>query len=435
VGAARKEWTVTASASVEHYNTNPELARAYAEKLGWSVTNLAHATKVPRGGTHGWKDGTSSVEEIEARWAEHPTDDPAIVPCLSDLVVTDFDRRNGGYGVKQKIEAVFGPEIFNTAKVSTHDGEHFYWDVSGGTRGLEREIDKIAGLDLRGPMEWMPKGYVVAPRAGHPDADQSFSYEWATGLPWDFQPKPFPIELAGFLAGYAANQPHIQPRSEKARTEAKRERSVEDESEYLDANEVWARQVCDLLGIPFAPGKAFHSPLREDRHASCSIVRGRDGGFRYHDFAEGKNYYYGLPQVYGGWLLDLGHPLPQLGPVEYRLWQSRASLHTGWADEPAPIAMPPLPPHAPGAVPIVAEAFRQALRCHALYRGGVVPIPFSYSFAARWCGVTEAQAEAAVRWLVRGGLLVKTGESKPKRGRVMGLWLPSNYAQESLVAK
>jgi hypothetical protein len=114
--------------------------------------------------------------------------------------------------------------------------------------------------------------------------------------------------------------------------------------------------------------------------------------------------------------LAFGHALRLRGP-SVATWQLRLLVEAGLL-EPYPVPARPLPLAALPAVRHVYEGFLLLLACK-WWHTPEAPSPFSWCFAAAWCGLGERQVVEAMQWLLAQGLLRQVG-----RHRNMALFLP-----------
>ena len=57
----------------------------------------------------------------------------------------------------------------------------------------------------------------------------------------------------------------------------------------------------------------------------------------------------------------------------------------------------------------VYKGFILLLRVREAYKPGNLPAPYSYRFAARWCGMKKEATGAAIKWLFKHGYLTSNG--------------------------
>jgi hypothetical protein len=110
------------------------------------------------------------------------------------------------------------------------------------------------------------------------------------------------------------------------------------------------------------------------------------------------------------------------GP-EITAWQLRLLICAGVL-LPHPVHMRILPRDAPRLAKRLYGGFRELLQCKWLHTPGV-PAPFTWRFAAAWCGMkSSGYMQEAMTWLLRERYLRFVGMHRPKRGRPMALYLP-----------
>ncbi len=192
--------------------SNLDYALNYAAEFGWAVFPCHSIT--PDGfctcgnaackseGKHpatpnGSKDATHIADQIEA-WFDQGTDEWNIgvaTGAISNLVVVDVDQGKGA-DVNDLLISGIDQTIFNTPKVKTGAGLHFYYKLPAGVtvKNSASRLGKF--IDVRGD-----GGYVIAPPSKHisgknyellnPDNDQilEFPKQWLDKLA---QPLPTP---------------------------------------------------------------------------------------------------------------------------------------------------------------------------------------------------------------------------------------------------
>jgi hypothetical protein len=113
----------------------------------------------------------------------------------------------------------------------------------------------------------------------------------------------------------------------------------------------------------------------------------------------------------------------QLQGPEITAWQLRLLIAAGVL-LPYPVTMPSLPREAPRLAKRLYEGYRELLQCKWLHTPGE-PSPFTWRFAAAWCGMrSSGYMSEAMRWLLGHGYLQHVGFHQPKHGRKMALFLP-----------
>lgn len=147
-------------------------ALSYAAR-GWAVFPLPPGSKEPYPGSRGWKDATTDAVKIYDWWTEASDANIGIWTGGSNLVVLDFDWRNGGDVAWDD----WGKDL-DTLTADTPGGKHCYF--------TPRNDDKLhatiaTGVDIRSGGK-----YVIAP-SSHTYGD----YKWVNGT----IPNPLPEDL------------------------------------------------------------------------------------------------------------------------------------------------------------------------------------------------------------------------------------------------
>jgi hypothetical protein len=142
-----------------------------------------------------------------------------------------------------------------------------------------------------------------------------------------------------------------------------------------------------------------HGP---DRHPSASLVRGGDGVWRYFDWHHKlSDPVLTLAEVHCAVVSRAVRRLPAPSQAQ---WYRRLFYDAGM------LAVSIEPPSLRGdsaEAHGVAKGFALLLALRDLRDGG--PAPFTWDFAAAWCGMGRRQAGDGIRQLVRGGVLVEAG--------------------------
>jgi hypothetical protein len=178
--------------------TNPSLQHAleYAER-GWPVfpvhtirdgrcscgdQGCAHPGKHPVGllVPHGFKDATTSEEQIRAWFAGADYNIGIPTGRVSDFVVLDVDPRHGGNRSLQQLELPLTMEA-----LSGGGGRHLYYRYPDSPVGTRAGI--APGLDVCGD-----GGFIIAPPSRHVSGG---IYTWETGC------GPDEVPLAPFRVG------------------------------------------------------------------------------------------------------------------------------------------------------------------------------------------------------------------------------------------
>jgi bifunctional DNA primase/polymerase-like protein len=174
-----------------------------------------------------------------------------------------------------------------------------------------------------------------------------------------------------------------------------------------------------VLGIPTARvGQGFLCllPDHAETHPSASLHWDpKTGALMYRDWhARSGIEWYTLPDVRASLACD--HAVRLRGP-SVATWQLRLLVEARIL-EPYSVPARPLPPEVRSAIRRVYEGFRFLLACK-WWHTPEAPTPFSWRFAATWCGLGERHVGDAMHWLLAQGFLRQVG----KHGRT-ALFLP-----------
>lgn len=172
-------------------------------------------------------------------------------------------------------------------------------------------------------------------------------------------------------------------------------------------------QVCPVLQISGAArgrGCSFRCvlPGHSEQHPSAALWTDDSGRAVYGDFhLRSGAAWFPLPTVYAAQVS--GQVRTTLDGHELAVWTVRLLAAGGVIVLPqVPLLTRLLPPDAPATVRKAAEGFDLLRRCRAPH-DGTAPAPFSWRFAAAWCGISERLAGAAIRQLIHTGLLRPAG--------------------------
>jgi hypothetical protein len=154
-------------------------------------------------------------------------------------------------------------------------------------------------------------------------------------------------------------------------------------------------------------GKAFRCPLPScpDNHPSVALWKSEIGngiiGLRHF---HGDPSFLLLPEVYAA---CVSGEVRRLQSGEVAVWWLRALVETGLIELP-PINAPVLSADAPPSARKLYDGFVRLLRIRELYKAGQTSAPFSWRFAASWCGIGSlATVQTAMAWLLANGCLRK----------------------------
>jgi hypothetical protein len=149
-----------------------DAALSYAAR-GWKVFPLQVGGKFPlipkSEGGRGFLDATTDETTIRAWWEREPQANVGIATGPdSNLVVLDFDSKNGGLVSQDSLEREYG--YFETLGVATGGGGiHYYYSYPPGFV-VRNKQGLFPGTDIRGS-----GGYVCAPPSIH---ESGTSYRW-----------------------------------------------------------------------------------------------------------------------------------------------------------------------------------------------------------------------------------------------------------------
>jgi hypothetical protein len=167
-----------------------------------------------------------------------------------------------------------------------------------------------------------------------------------------------------------------------------------------------------VLGVPTARvGQGFLCilPKHDERHPSASLHWDpKTGALQYRDWhAHSGAEWYTLPDVRAS--LACGHAMRLRGP-SVATWQLRLLVEAGIL-EPYPVPARPLPPEVRPAICKAYDGFLFLLACK-WWHTPQAPTPFTWRFAAAWCGLGERHAGEAMQWLLAHGFLRQVGKHR-----------------------
>ncbi|MCL6596696.1 MAG: bifunctional DNA primase/polymerase [Firmicutes bacterium] len=153
-------------------------------------------------------------------------------------------------------------------------------------------------------------------------------------------------------------------------------------------------------------GQAFCCPIpgHDERRPSMALYQQPDGAILCHDFhARDGVEWLAVPDVFAS--VVTGKP-QRLTPGERAVWHLRAAAEAKIVQPPT-VAAAPLPADAPDSVRAYYQGFLRLLALRALYDGTQTAAPFSWRFAAGWCGIGSPNTvQKAAAWLLARGYLV-----------------------------
>jgi len=385
---------------------------------GFNVLPIISSRKCPpaKVSWHEWRSARQTLDEIRRLREAFQTHDVAIIlGRVSSLV--DLDVDNGEVG-EQSLQALGRPILPTTAFTSPGDPRK---QKKPGRHLLYRHHDPLPTQRLGTRLELRADGsYTIVP--------PSVGRVWMLGLE---HLADLPEAWTRPLAGRRVNPLPLHPRSQVGQVPPQSvllaSVSVLLATEGLKAVEAAADflpRVAFLLGVSPDLGRGFRCPLPghgPDKRPSATLLRAEDGTIKLHDWHRKDGLeFFSLAEVLAA---QRSGRVRSLNGPELATWKLRLLVEAGLVD-PIHVDMPPLPPEASPITHRVLAAFCYLLSCKWLYTAGV-PSPFTWKFAAGWCGVPERQAGEAIRELLRLGALRRVGTWK----RTTSLYLPGGVAQ------
>jgi Bifunctional DNA primase/polymerase, N-terminal len=167
----------------------------------------------------------------------------------------------------------------------------------------------------------------------------------------------------------------------------------------------------DLLSIPAVPlGKHFRCvlPGHRELHPSAALILDGRGRVVYHDFhhRDGREFYT-LADVFAS--QTAGTAIASRGP-RLAIWKLRLLNTLGYIESADVDLMTSAPPLSPTARRVLT-GFNLLLRVRWASAYGE-PAPFTWRFAAHWCGMSQKEAGAGLQELRRLGVIVKIRTEK-----------------------
>jgi hypothetical protein len=158
-------------------------------------------------------------------------------------------------------------------------------------------------------------------------------------------------------------------------------------------------------------------PGHDEAHPSASLHWDpKTGALQYRDWHVRSGIeWYTLPDVRAS--LAYGRAVRLCGP-SVATWQLRLLVEAHIL-APYPVSACPLPAAVRPAIRMVYEGFLLLLGCK-WWHTPQAPTPFSWRFAAAWCGLGERHVGEGMRWLLAHGFIRQVG-----RHDKMALFLPS----------
>ena len=380
--------------------------------LGWSLLPLntaskhPHSTLLPRDetGKPTWKPLTfrpASRPEVRDWFDQDPECNIGVLTGAASggLVVADFDRR--------------APALQITPMVETARGLHAYYRSQ-----LAAKTRRFAWGELRGD-----GSYVVAPPSIHPDGHL---YRWFDGLaPWDAELRALPtyerwlsqrgnapaevsqqiFESAGYGGDSLSEARKIVScfGGHPAQDATGRTRLLQ-----LASSPEVALQVARFCGCNvdrLEQNMLCPLPGHDERHPSAALWHAPGKPVRLHCF-HGDEWWY-LPDLFAA--VTTGKP-ETLSKGVRAAWWLRA-LHESGIVVASRLPCPQIPREAPALARKVYEGFCYLLQLRKLYDGHQRATPFSWRFAAHWCGIgSPSSVQQAMQWLLGRRYLLKVTE-------------------------
>jgi hypothetical protein len=351
------------------------------------------------------------------------------------LAVLDVDGDEGTQSLQRL------PELPDTPTVLTQRGFHkYFW----ADEPIATRIKVLPGLDLLGN-DWQ----VLAPSSIH--LNQMHTYTWAPGkrltdldrakLPAYFYDIAQPSHpLASTLPDTADCIGNLGASNQKSRLLALSGRLLAPRftPTTLDTYGGWPEiltysevnlQCARYLGLLSVDvGRRFpcvlpgHSDTRTSARLYWNVKSPvASMTLKYCDnHYESGEFWYSLADVFAS--RNYGEAVRLKGP-ETTVWQLRLFIAAGVL-LPYPVVARILPPDVPRHVKQAYDGFLDLLRAKWLHTPGD-PTPFTWTFAAAWCGMRSAgYVVGAIKWLLKEGYLRQVGTHRPTKGRKMMLFLP-----------
>lgn len=397
---------------------NPILKSAVTAVLrGWSVIPVADNKKpafglLPKDGTGKatWKmyQHTKPTLDELVNWSTAPKIG-VVTGEISGVIVLDVDP--GG------MDSLKGKHLPVTPTVRTpRGGCHYYYKYPGFKVITDSKIlGENSEVDIRGD-----GGYAILP--------ESNGYEWMD-VNLDNTPLSEPPD---WLIDLLKPKDKPKPKPKQKRTPGignpKAPRAIGaiagEKLKDWYRNEDFVQAAASCLGIPTAPiGTAFNCviPGHEENTPSASLFRGENGTVVYRDWhghdtmvkpgAEDQGrqakFFYTLAEIRA---FQAYGKIKELNKPEHALWALRLLVETGHV-QPAFVDVPGIPENVPITVRKFYEGFVLLLACKWLHTPGE-PTACTWGFSAAWCDVSERKAGAAMKYLLKAGHLIQTGEIK-----------------------
>ena len=415
-----------------------EAAEGYISR-GWALIPFSPKSKDPffealplseDGTGRTWKPLAKepATTETVKRWLEQEPNINLGVICgqASGIIIIDTDK------------PLKWPMQFLTPVVKTRRGFHYYLRTDRAYKSTviqNRKGEHIGELRAEGNVTIIPPSLHVETRK---------PYEWIDGLSIDDIPmQPISKDLLKALVKLNPGLNDIALIEDRKRIEARKNilscfngvsvfNSSRDTEVYKDIPYIEylrdprvALTVMKEIGVEvYRIGQAFLCPIHKENNPSAALYLPHDQGFiTMHDFHTGE--FIPLPDLYAAHIKGKYKPL---GAGERALWWIRCLVDLGYIDYPRMLARS-LPDDAPESAQILYSGFLRLLGIRKLYDGSQEEAPFSWRFAAGWCGgLTNYKIKQGMAWLLGNGYLHKRGTTT-SRTTLFGL-IPVEEAEE-----
>ena len=419
---------------------------------GWSVIPVAPRSKKPLVGWKGFQDHPPSPEQV-ADWGRvHPTAGWAVI-LGRGLVCVDVDGptaqcwcdaqgglwRPGGPWCSTPTKR--GWAYFFHVPRDVHDFRKVVPWMSSERPGEKVEILGATHLHNIPPSVGEDGRSYVWQRRPNLAEPIPLAPTWVLGLiRGDYSPAPvFPLGLTSAereapAGGVASISYRILATPVAPLRKAKRSPRVDVFVALLERQDVAAgfMHLCGREGVKI--GKAFCCvlPGHTDRHPSAALYKPPGKPFVLHDF-------HATTQDMEWWLLPDVLAAVRTGDArklssgERAVWLLRGLAELGRVTLPTIVA-PPLPDDAPGSARKLYGGLSLLLAVRELYEPGQAErgCPFSWSFAAGWCGIgSPATVGKGMRWLFDRGFLRVTapgssiGQGGKRRAALIAIGNPN----------
>lgn len=395
-------------------------AREYIDR-GWALVPFSPISKNPLfdllplsedGQGVSWKPlaKNKATVEVVQRWLEAWPNMNLGIICgqASGIVIIDTDK------------PLRWPMKYLTPTVKTRRGYHHYLKTD---RPYKSVVIKSKTGEAYG--ELRAEGNVtIIPPSTHVETGQP--YEWVDGLGIDDIPmQPISKDLLKALVKLNPILDDIELIEDRRKIEARKNilscfndtktfdpdtdlqvQSTIPYAEYLRDQRVVISIMQEIGCDVKALGQAFSCPIHgPDEHPSAALYLPHDEGFiSMRDFHTGE--FVPIPDLYAAHVKGKYEPL---GTGERALWWIRCLVDHGYIDYPRILARP-LPEEAPEAAKELYNGFVMLLGIRKLYNADQTATPFSWRFAAGWCGgLTNYKIKQGMAWLLKHGFIYKTG--------------------------